>query len=60
MKTRVQDLDKAPRRRLDAGESGRMAGRMIGLVIRAERRRNRVFFGLLWAALIGHLLLGLL
>lgn len=46
----MKGLDKAPRRRLDAGESARMAGIMMGRAIAAERKRNQRFFAALWVA----------
>jgi hypothetical protein len=41
---------KLPRRRLDAGESARLAGQMMGRMVAVERRRNARRFAALWLA----------
>lgn len=52
MKAQAKDLatPRAPRRRIDAGEAGKMAGVMIGRVIAGERKRYRRHFAALWFA----------
>jgi hypothetical protein len=42
--------ERPKRRRLDAGESARLAGQMMARVVASERKRNRRRFAALWLA----------